>query len=263
MGTGYEFVGLRAQLYKEALAEYPHAREEEIKVMHRYLNPQAGEYILGFGEGNGFFCQEIAKAVGSHGKYLVTDPSQDQIKKLKETFCLPQIDFQVMGAENLKVFSEHYDKVWSCGAFHHCPEQTKAIHNIYKALKPGGKAVVCDVFQGTSLAKHFDACVARYCDTGHEVKFLSEDFAKSICYLAGFRDEKVEIFDVPQKWYFESENDIGVFIYKFLAMTKISGKTEQQKIERTLEGCKNILGIERRDGMYELNWHCKALVAEK
>jgi hypothetical protein len=46
-------------------------------------------------------------------------------------------------------------------------------------------------------------------------------------------------------------------------MTKISGKTEQQKIEGTLEGCKNILGIERRYGMYELNWHCKALIAEK
>jgi hypothetical protein len=61
MGTGYEFVGLRAQLYKEALAEYPHAREEEIKVMHRYLNPQAGEYILGFGEGNGFFVKKSQK----------------------------------------------------------------------------------------------------------------------------------------------------------------------------------------------------------
>jgi ubiquinone/menaquinone biosynthesis C-methylase UbiE len=262
MGTGYEFVGLRSKLYKEALAEYPHAREEEIQIMHRYLSPEAGQHILGLGEGNGFFCEEIAKAVGSHGKYLVTDPSQDQLNSLIEKFRFPQVEVQVMGAEGVEVSPKSFDRVWSNGAFHHCLDQTKTMQNIYKALKPGGKAIICDAFQKSPVAKHFDTQAARYTETGHEVKFLSEEFAGSICYLAGFRDEKVEIVDLPQKWCFDSEYDIGVFIYKLNAMTKLKG-TEQQKIEQTLEGCRNILGIEYEQGMYKLNWPLKAIVAEK
>lgn len=259
---GYEFVGLRAKLYEEALAEYPHARKDDIRAMYRYLNPQPGEYILGVGEGNGYFCQAIAEAVGSHGKYLVTDPSQDQLQNLIARIHLPQIKVLRSGAEELEVFPESYDKIWSFGAFHHFLNQTQAIKKIYNALKPDGLVVICDVFQGSSLANYFDLQVNQYCETGHEVKFFSEEFAKSLCYVTGFEPQKVDVVDLPQKWCFYSENDIGKFIYKFLAMTKFPG-TEQEKIRKTLDGCREILGIEYNQGMYELNWPLKALVAKK
>ena len=260
MGCG--FSGLRAKLYQEALAEYPDARKNDIKAMYRYLNPQLGEYILGFGEGNGYFCREIAEALGPHGKYLVTDPSQDLLKNLRKRINLPQIEVLRSGAEELEVATESYDKVWSFGAFHHLDNQTKAMTNIYRALKPGGKVVICDVFQGSRLAKHFDIQVGRYSITGHEVKFLSEEFAKTLCYVAGFEDQKVDLFDLNIKWLFHSENDLGLFIYKLHAMTKFPG-TEQEKIKQTLEGCRKILGIEYKQGIYELNWPIKVLTAKK
>lgn len=262
MGTGNEFIGLRSKLFTEALTEYPYARKEDIEVMYKYLSPQPGEYILGFGEGNGYFCQAIAEAVGSQGSYLITDPSQDQLDSLLNQVLPPQVQVQTIGAEGLEVPSELYEKVWSFGAFHHCPDQTSAMQRIYKALKPGGKAVICDVFQGTSLARHFDVQAGRYCETGHEVKFLSEDFARTLCFLAGFEDEKVNIIDLPQKWYFGSEYDIGVFVYKIYAMTKLPG-TEQEKIMHTLNVCKEMLGIEHQDGWCILNWPMKAIVAQK
>jgi ubiquinone/menaquinone biosynthesis C-methylase UbiE len=262
MKTSAAFVGLRSKLYTEALEEYPNVRKEDIQFMYRYLNPQAGNYILGFSEGNGYFCQAIAEAVGIHGDYLVTDPSQDQLDSLLKKSPPLQVKVRRMAVEELEVTPNLFDKVWSFGGFHHCLDQTEAMKRIYKALKPGGQAVIADVFQGSLLAKHFDMQVARYCETGHEVKFLSEEFARTICYLAGFQDEKVEIVDLPQVWYFNKEHDIGKFIYKFHAMTNLMG-TESEKIKQVFEGCKEILGIKYREGMYELNWPMKALIATK
>ena len=140
-----EFDGLRAELYEQAIAKYPHARVDDIDVMFRYLQPERGEKILGFGEGNGYFCSSIAEAVGQDGMYLVTDPSQDQLDNLSKRISLPQVQVRRIEAENLDVNS--FDKVWSFGAFHHCPDQTEAMKRIYGALNERGKLVLCDVFQ--------------------------------------------------------------------------------------------------------------------
>jgi hypothetical protein len=131
---------------------------------------------------------------------------------------------------------------------------------IYSALNDNGKLVLCDVFQGSPLAAHFDEIVAKYCVTGHEVKFLSDEFARTVCSLAGFND--VEIVDLSQKWRFQTESDLGEFMYKLHALTNLQG-TEEEKVAETLEGCRRILGIEFTGGVYELNWPMKALLATK
>lgn len=260
--TKIEFSGVRAKLYDEALEKYPLAREEDIQLMEKYLNPQKGEHILGFGEGNGFFCKVIAESVGSTGNYLVTDPSPDQLNNLKSKMSYSWVDVKEIGAEELNVVPRSFDKAWSFGALHHCQNQTLSVKQIYDSLRYGGKAIICDVFQGSALAKHFDVQVARYCVTGHEVKFLSDEFAKSLCFLAGFEDTKVKIVEINPKWKFESEEALGEFVYKLHAMTKLPGNLKE-KINETIDGCKKILGVEYKDGMYNLNWPMKMIIAEK
>lgn len=257
-----EFDGIRARMYEEALEEYPVARELDIKAMKKLLKPEKGEKILGFGEGNGYFCKTIAESVGSEGEYCISDPSEDQLKNLKKKLNLPQIKILVAGAEDLKVEKNYFDKVWSFGAFHHCMSKSKAMRNVYDSLKFGGKAVVCDVFQGSELAKHFDVQVAKYCITGHEVEFMSEEFAKKICLDVGFKLENIEIIDLPQKWVFDSKYDLGKFIYKLHAMTKIPGN-EDERIKEVIRGCEEILGIKKIKGKYALNWPMKCLIAKK
>ena len=194
--TNKGFGELRADMYERAIIKYPKAREEDIFAMHKHLSPKYAENILGIGEGNGYFCNSIIDAIGKKGKYIVTDPSRYQLENLSRKVKSNNLEIQVAGAEDIEMPLESIDKVWSFGAFHHCPDQTQAMKRIYSALKPEGKAVICDVFQGGSLAKHFDEVIARYCNEGHEVKFLSEEFARSITYLAGFKDSKISILDL-------------------------------------------------------------------
>ena len=267
-----EFDGARAKLYEEAITEYPHARDQDIVAMRRLLRLNEGNKVLGVGEGNGYFCQAITDAIGTSGWYTVTDPSRDQLSAIERRFPhllvrprggIKRLDLIAEGAENLQSVGDNlYNRVWSFGAFHHCPDQTSAMKEIHRVLLPSGRAVICDVFQGSPLAQHFDSQVARYCVTGHEVKFLSKDFARTLCYLAGFDDSKIDIVDLPQKWSFDSEKDMGIFIYKLHAMTRLEG-TDEEKIEQTLEGCRRILGIEKKSGKFLLNWPMKAIIATK
>ncbi len=257
-----EFDGERAKLYEQAISEYPDARIMDIEVMKKLLNPRRGEKILGFGEGNGYFCKAIAEAVDKQGKYYITDPSEDQLINLKKRINLPQIEIKKIGAEEIDESQRNFDKIWSFGAFHHCSNQTAAIKRIYHSLKRGGTAVICDVFQGSKLAKHFDIQVARYCITGHEVKFLSEDFAKTLCLIAGFKESNIKIVSLPQKWIFDTEKDVGKFIYKIHAMTLLPGNNEE-KINKTFRSCKEILDISNKNGKYYLNWPMKALILRK
>ena len=257
-----EFNGERSRLYEEAIQEYPLAREEDLLAMFRLLEPKEGDYILGIGEGNGYFCKSISNAIGSTGRYTVTDPSKDQLENIKYRVSASNLEIKVAGAQEIEVPEEFYDKVWSFGALHHCPNQTEAMRRIYRSLKRGGKAVICDVFQGSDLAKHFDQQVTRYCITGHEVKFLSEEFAKTLCSLAGFDISKVKIVYLPQRWVFDSDEDLGRFIYKIHAMTLMSGD-ENQRTAQTLNSCKKVLGVNYSNGKVYLNWPMKAILAEK
>ncbi len=257
-----EFDGERARLYEQALTMFPTARDMDLEAMHRILAPRAGEKILGLGEGNGFFCKAIIDAIGHTGYYLVTDPSQDQLNNLERRVRASQLEVRTTSAERLDMPVNYFDKVWSFGAFHHFSNQTEAMRRIYDSLKKGGTMVICDVFQGSTLAKHFDAQVARYCINGHEVKFLSDEFAKTLCFLVGFEDSKIQLIDLPQQWKFDSEKDIGHFIHDLHALTLIEGE-EHEKIAKILKDCRNMLGIEIKNGKYCLQWPMKALKAIK
>ncbi len=256
------FNEVRSQMYETAINRYPIARVEDILAMKKYLAPKSGEAILGIGEGNGYFCKPILEDLGKYGRYLVTDPSENQLENLSKRTKSNNLEIQVVGAEDMELPPTSFDKVWSFGAFHHCQDQTRAMRKIYSSLKERGKAVICDVFQGSPLSKHFDEVVARYCLQGHEVKFLSDEFARSLCYLSGFEEDKIRMLDLPQKWVFDSEYALGDFIYNLHGMTLLPGN-EEDKITGTIAGCKRILGVKKNRGKFELNWPMKCLIAEK
>lgn len=242
-----EFSNVRSELYKKALREFPEARKEDIKAMERFLSPQPDEVIVEVGAGSGFFSSEIAAKCSF---LFVTDPSQEQLDGIEGD----NISLQEASPEKISVPENSVDAVWSFGAMHHSFQKQNSFHNFYKILKKGGRVVIGDVFAGSSLAKHFDDCVTKYCDTGHEVSFWSDEYAKSISAVAGF--SKIEIHELPQKWWFNSKDEIAQFMYDIHAMVKTDKDT-------VLEGVENILGIKMEGEKYYINWPMKMIVLTK
>ncbi|MFH1649843.1 MAG: methyltransferase domain-containing protein [Candidatus Woesearchaeota archaeon] len=260
-----EFSKVRSALYERALRSYPDARSEDIEMMKKYLNPAPGERILGIGEGNGFFVPAILESLNGKGEYVVTDPSEYQLQNLEKSIKANNLVIRKCTAEDSKRMLElgSFDKIWSFGAFHHCPSQAVAFENMYATLKEGGLLVLGDVWRNTPLSEHFDGPVTRYCCTGHDVHFLGDTYARTIAQKAGF--STVEIVDLPIRWRFKTRRDVGIFIYDLLAMTNMERECTdvEERYEKVIRGCEQYLGIETKVSGVYLNWPMKAMVARK
>jgi arsenite methyltransferase len=247
-----EFSGIRSTLYKESHKEFPSVRNQDIEVMKKYLMPTSGETILEVGAGSGFFSGLIADTLEQSTLY-VSDPSAEQLDAVK---ALHKNNIKTVqeGAEELTLPADSVDAIWSFGAMHHVFSKVKSFNNFHSILKKGAKLIIADVFSGSSLAQHFDDKVAKFSATGHEVSFLSHEYAKSLCLLTGFESPILE--DLHIEWVFENKEDIGIFLYKLHAMTKTTP-------EECTKGAEEILGITQKDGKYFLSWPMTVLVTYK
>lgn len=252
--TIVEFNGIRSAYFREAMTEFPHARDEEAELVQQFLQPKKGEKILEVGAGGGFFSHLIAEKI-LPGVLTATDPSNEQLTLLT-SHQKKNIEIVQGGADSLPSNLEpsSYDAIWTGGSFHHVVNKTNAFQSFANLLKKGGRMVIADVFTGSALAKHFDLEVAKYCITGHEVAFLSEDFADSLCFLTGF--QKPQFTQKNIQWKFTSKENLGSFLYKTHAMTKTTPEECYKRAE-----C--ILGVEHKNGQYCLNWPLTIMITQK
>jgi len=99
------------------------------------LGPRQGEHILDVGSGTGQLAHELA---ASGAEVVGVDASPEMIAAARENFpelCFELCDVTAMTFENV------FDAVFSNAALHWVSDQDRAIGNIARALKPGGRFV--------------------------------------------------------------------------------------------------------------------------
>ncbi|MEL6595968.1 MAG: methyltransferase domain-containing protein [Pseudomonadota bacterium] len=212
-----EFLGKRSSDYRDALQQYADAWRPDIACMKRFLNPKRGERILEIGAGNGYFSLAIAQELGPDGLLIASDPSVDQLSDLEQHAQDDNIRVMATPAETLEIGLKDCDAVWSRGAIHHVLDKTATFTRCGEVVRSGGRMVIADIFAGTPLARYFDSFIARSCSTGHEVAFLSKEFADSLCALTGWAPPKFH--DMITPWEFETRADIGEFLHLLFSAT--------------------------------------------
>lgn len=103
--------------------------------------------VLDLGCGSGMTSCEIAKTIPS-GEVVGVDWSQtilEQAQSLKESESLDNVVFQQGNAYDLNFPVGTFDFVYSRFLFQHLAEPIKALTEIYRVLKPGGRLCVLDV----------------------------------------------------------------------------------------------------------------------
>ena len=102
-----------------------------------------GHRVLDVAAGAGEQSVTAAKKVGPSGYVLATDISPEILafaQKLAKDSGLNNIETQVMDGENLTVPDATFDAVISRVGLIYFPDQQRALREMLRALKPGGKA---------------------------------------------------------------------------------------------------------------------------
>ncbi|MGK6352846.1 class I SAM-dependent methyltransferase [Parapedobacter sp. DT-150] len=103
----------------------------------------ADDRVLDVAAGAGEQSVAAARRVGPSGYVLATDISPDILafaQKLAKTSGLNNIETRVMDGEDLTIQDETFDAVISRVGLIYFPDQQKALREMLRVLKPGGKA---------------------------------------------------------------------------------------------------------------------------
>jgi SAM-dependent methyltransferase len=124
---------------------YDHLRERNEPVefagqLHEY-DRFAGQRVLEVGCGNAYTLLKYAE----HGALVHgIDVTQAAIDISRKRFALRERsgDFRVGDAEALPYESDSFDCICSMGVLHHVPDTARAVSEIHRCLKPGGRLIV-------------------------------------------------------------------------------------------------------------------------
>lgn len=104
--------------------------------------------VLEIGCGLGTDGAQFAEAGADYTGVDLTEAAVDLARKRFELFSLPGT-FRTADAENLDFPDNTFDIVYSHGVLHHTPETAKAIHEVHRVLRPGGRAIVMLYHRGS------------------------------------------------------------------------------------------------------------------
>jgi len=138
---------------EEYFTEYNLLREKNETLefsykLHEY-KAFAGKKVLDVGSGNGYV---LSKYASEGAQVFGVDITQTGIDLCKKRFQYMGLngDFQVADAQDLPFDDNEFDCVCSMGVLHHVPDTNKAIAEIYRVLKPGGRLIVMFYYRGSA-----------------------------------------------------------------------------------------------------------------
>jgi ubiquinone/menaquinone biosynthesis C-methylase UbiE len=126
--------------FYEQLREHRYRTEWHIPLLAPFAAAK-GKQLLEIGTGNGADAVMFALN-GAH--YTGVDLTRTAIEATKKHFDVLGLSgtFQQENAEQLSLANNAFDIVYSYGVLHHTPNPQRAIDEVWRVLKTGGKAVV-------------------------------------------------------------------------------------------------------------------------
>ena len=111
----------------------------------RILDPRAGERIVDVGCGTGLFVAEVAQIVGDVGRVLGVDVSPD-VLALARRRCAgwPWVACEEADATQLPADDASFDSAVSVQVLEYVADVDRALAEIHRVLRPGGRALLVD-----------------------------------------------------------------------------------------------------------------------
>ena len=117
------------------------ARREEVLAL---LDLRKGERVLDVGPGPGFLSREMADLVGPGGRVVGVDSSEAMVASARERCASAWAEFHLGDATALPIDRSSMDAVVGTQVYQYVRDTPKALAEIHRVLRPGGRAVIVD-----------------------------------------------------------------------------------------------------------------------
>jgi SAM-dependent methyltransferase len=115
-------------------------RQREATLAVLKLSP--GLAVIDIGSGPGFLCESMAATVGPGGRVLGVDISDDLLAAAQRRNSASHITYRRGDAEALDVPDASFDVAVSTQVFEYVPDCDRALHEMHRILRRGGRALV-------------------------------------------------------------------------------------------------------------------------
>lgn len=139
-GTKFSDAPPGTRLFYERVEEHRYRTEWHIPAAADFAGAR-GLRVLEIGCGLGTDGAQFARAGADYTGVDLTDAAVGLAQKRFEMFNLPGT-FRTADAEHLDFADDSFDLVYSHGVLHHTPDTARAVSEVHRVLKPGGRAVV-------------------------------------------------------------------------------------------------------------------------
>jgi ubiquinone/menaquinone biosynthesis C-methylase UbiE len=114
-----------------------------------------GQNVLDVGTGTGVLIPHLVQMVGASGSVTAVDYAEKmvQIGKSKHVH-FDNVSIELHDIEEDGLPSESFDAVTCFGLFPHLTKKEKALHNMRRALKPGGILIIAHALSSEELKAH-------------------------------------------------------------------------------------------------------------
>jgi ubiquinone/menaquinone biosynthesis C-methylase UbiE len=135
-----EFFDTRAAAWDEKAAEKDTAK---LEAMAARLVIEPGAAVLDVGTGTGIFIPFILQKIGYQGTLVCLDYSGEMLKMARAKGYKGQISFICADIEDSRIVDNSFNNVVCYSVFPHFNDKLKALKEIHRLLKPGGRLFIC------------------------------------------------------------------------------------------------------------------------
>ncbi|HNQ50418.1 MAG: arsenite methyltransferase [Candidatus Omnitrophica bacterium] len=151
-----------------------------------------GDTVLDLGSGAGFDAFLAAQKVGTTGRVIGVDMTQEMLDKARSNAAkggYQNVEFRLGEIEKLPLEDDSVDVIISNCVINLSPDKETVFKEAFRVLKPGGRLMVSDLVLGKELPEAVRNSVEAY--VGCVAGAIKKDKYLGFIASAGFRDVKV------------------------------------------------------------------------
>ncbi len=146
-GTKFSDAAMGSREFFERVEAHRYEKEWHISEAADFTGAR-GLRVLEIGCGLGTDGAQFAKAGADYTGVDLTEAAIELARTRFEVSGLPG-EFRVADAERLDFADDSFDLVYSHGVLHHTPDTARAVGEVRRVLKPGGRAIVMLYHRGS------------------------------------------------------------------------------------------------------------------